>query len=67
MSDWDMSLPHGKEISWTVFGDHGDPDEVAKHQRDMIKFEAWKVSFSKVNIAQNIHSLSKAPTSGFCL
>lgn len=64
MSDWDMSLPHGKEISWTVFGDHGDPDEVAKQQREMIKFEVWKASFPKVNTAQNIHSLSKAPQDG---
>lgn len=61
MSDWDMSLPHGKEISWTVSGHHGDPDDVAKQQRDMIKFEVWKASFPKVNTAQNIHSLSKAP------
>lgn len=47
MSDWAISLPHGKEISWTVFGDHRDPDEVAKQQRDVIKFEVWKASFPK--------------------
>lgn len=47
VSDWAMSLPHGKEISWTVFRGHRDPDEVAKQQRDVIKFEVWKASFPK--------------------
>ena len=64
MSDRDRSLPHGKEISWTVFGDHGDPDEVAKQRRALIKSEVWKTSFPEVSTAQNLHSLSKAPRDG---
>lgn len=45
-------------------GDHGDPEEAAKQQRDVIKFEAWKASFPKVSAAQKINSLSKAPQDG---
>lgn len=47
-----------------LFGDHGNPEEVAKQQREMIKFEVWKAGFPKVNAAQSINSLSKAPQDG---